>query len=290
MSQNAALRAARRLPSIPSGEVVASFGDYAAAKEAVTRLSASGFPIERVAIIGSDLKSVERVTGHMTTGRAAISGVMSGVMLAMFAGCVAIIVNPSTELGSLVAMGLVAIGMGVLWSVIGFALSPAKRDFTSVMQTVASRFDLIVPPEHAAAARQGLGGAAAAPAPIPSRPAAPAPQDATWRAGRATSAGDAERAGATAVAGPAAGDDAGAPPSPAAAGLRADGAPAAAPQRRPRTYGEAQDELRRAAAAAAARPAAPARAEAPGAEQAGRAEEPAPSRGEPSARGAHRPD
>lgn len=248
MTQNAAMRAARRAPSVPTGEVVGSFADYAAAKDAVNRLSAQGFPIERVAIIGSDLRSVERVTGQMTYGRAAISGLMTGVMLAFFAGCIAIIVNPVITFGSLLAMGLVAIGFGILWSIAGFALSPTKRDFTSVMQTVASRFDLIVPPEQAAAARQALGGVAAA-SPVAGagaspdgRPGSPfgAPGSFDGRPGAGASAGMPEAPSA-----PGSGQGAGLPPQAPGATASGSGQSQPAAPVRPRTYGEAQDELRR---------------------------------------------
>ncbi|CAG7845190.1 hypothetical protein USB125703_01447 [Pseudoclavibacter triregionum] len=176
MSDPSSQRAARRFPPIPQGETVASFGEYAQAKAAVGRLADAGFPIEHVSIIGSDLKSVERVTGRMSYARAAASGLMSGLMLAMFAGLVSMIVNPEIQLGSLLAMGLVAVGFGLLWGVVGYAMNPAKRDFTSVMQTVATRFDVVVPASDAAAARQRLGGGAPAPQQAPAAAAAgPAP-------------------------------------------------------------------------------------------------------------------
>lgn len=277
MSDPSSQRAARRFPPIPQGETVASFGEYAQAKAAVGRLADAGFPIEHVSIIGSDLKSVERVTGRMTYTRAAASGLMSGLMLAMFAGLVSMIVNPEIQLGSLLAMGLVAVGFGLLWGVVGYAMNPAKRDFTSVMQTVATRFDVVVPASDAAAARQRLGGGAQAPmtqqAPQPAQHAAAEGSAPAPFPGPAGSTG-AHAAGASAQ-GPQDAPHAAAPQGrfldrPMHRGEPTEGQPApqapqatpqqpapqqslpqqpAAPAAAPRTYGEVQDELRRQEAA-----------------------------------------
>ena len=55
------------MPSIPPATerpVVGSYDDYASAQRAVDFLSDEGFPVERTAIIGSDLKMVETVLGR----------------------------------------------------------------------------------------------------------------------------------------------------------------------------------------------------------------------------------
>ena len=52
---------------------VATYRDYATAERAVDWLSDQGFAIERTAIVGRGLRSVEQVEGRMSTGRAALS-------------------------------------------------------------------------------------------------------------------------------------------------------------------------------------------------------------------------
>ncbi|HEY1105713.1 MAG TPA: general stress protein, partial [Agromyces sp.] len=55
-------RAGRELPTMPKGETVASFETYAEAQAAVDRLSKAEFPVKELAIIGTDLATVERIT------------------------------------------------------------------------------------------------------------------------------------------------------------------------------------------------------------------------------------
>jgi len=47
-----------RFPSIPRGEVVATFDSYDDAQKAVDTLSKAEFPVKEVSIIGNDLVSV----------------------------------------------------------------------------------------------------------------------------------------------------------------------------------------------------------------------------------------
>src|SRR4051794_13196925 len=46
------------------------FTSYREAEQVVDRLSDVGFPVERVRIVGTGLRSVERVMGRLTKGRA----------------------------------------------------------------------------------------------------------------------------------------------------------------------------------------------------------------------------
>jgi hypothetical protein len=64
-------------PISAAWNTVARFEDYQAAQRAVDRLSDDGFPVEKLDIIGSDLRLVERVTGRLTRARAAAAGAAS---------------------------------------------------------------------------------------------------------------------------------------------------------------------------------------------------------------------
>jgi hypothetical protein len=61
---------------------IASYTDYRNAERAVDWLSDQGFAVERGAIIGTGLRSVEQVTGRMTVGRAALVGAAEGMSVA----------------------------------------------------------------------------------------------------------------------------------------------------------------------------------------------------------------
>lgn len=224
-------RSSTRFPTIPTGEVVGSYETYEAAQSAVDRLVRADFPLRDVSIVGSNLKSVERVTGKMNAGRAALSGLLSGIMLGIFVGLLALILMPDSGIAALIPIMLVAVGFSVLWSLIGFMMNPAKKEFTSAMQILAAHFDVVVTPSLAGRARQTLGTHAVETSAAPS---APSGASAHWSgAGAAAPQQHASQQ-------PLHGDAAAQPTEP--------GAPVAtptAPAHPPRTYGEAQDALRR---------------------------------------------
>src|SRR5690606_24550665 len=61
-------------PTLPRGDVLGTYDTYDEAQAVVDRLARGEFPVKQVSIVGSDLRTVERVTGKMTYGRAAIAG------------------------------------------------------------------------------------------------------------------------------------------------------------------------------------------------------------------------
>ena len=71
-------------PVSAAWNTVARFDDYETAQRAVDRLSDDGFPVEKLDIVGSGLQLVERVTGRLTTGRAASAGALSGLWAGEF--------------------------------------------------------------------------------------------------------------------------------------------------------------------------------------------------------------
>lgn len=52
---------------------------YPAAQHAVDYLADEGFPVQNVEIVGTELRSVERVTGRITRGKIAAAGALSGL-------------------------------------------------------------------------------------------------------------------------------------------------------------------------------------------------------------------
>ena len=65
------------------------FSNYSDAERAVDHLSDTGFPVQRVAIIGSDVKMVEQIIGRLNYGGAALRGAGSGAFAGVLIGCLA---------------------------------------------------------------------------------------------------------------------------------------------------------------------------------------------------------
>ena len=115
------------------------------------------------------MKSVERVTGRLSWGRAAGAGAASGLWLGLFLGLVTLIFSPQPNPGVGYLFGAVLLGaaFGILFGIVSYAVTRNRRDFSSVMQVVASTYSLVVDPEVANRARNilgvGLGGTAVTP-------------------------------------------------------------------------------------------------------------------------------
>ena len=125
-----------------------TFEDYASVQHAVDHLADRGFPVERVAIVGRDLRYVERVTGRMTVGTAALLGALHGAVIgSLFALGFGLIFTyrPNPALPLLVLYGIVAGGvLGALFGAASHAAGSGRRDFASVPSVVADRYDLLV--------------------------------------------------------------------------------------------------------------------------------------------------
>src|SRR2546423_12865590 len=84
---------------------VAVFDDYADAERAVDYLSDVGFPVQKVAIVGHDLKYVEQVTGRLTYWGAAWRGALTG---ALPGGLIGWILGPFSSIDPLIRGVVVA--------------------------------------------------------------------------------------------------------------------------------------------------------------------------------------
>lgn len=163
-----------RVPTLPSGDAVASYQTYLDAQKAVDHLADKDFPVQVVTIVGSDLRLVERVTGRLSYARVAMAGLATGAWFGLFVGLLLTIFSPGED-AMLPILPAMAIGaaFGILFSVISYALTGGKRDFTSSSQIVAATYSLLCAPEHAHKARALLadvGGARQWPPPVASRP------------------------------------------------------------------------------------------------------------------------
>ncbi len=169
-------------PTLPRGEVVATYETYPEAQQAVDVLARADFPVDKVSIVGSDLKSVERVTGKLTWGRVAVAGAASGAWLGIFFGLLLVIFSPQVSLAFVLAAVLIGAGFGMLFGVVSYAINRRRRDYTSVMQVIATSYSVLVDSDLVNRARNlmqgGVGDGREAPVAHPSDPpVAPHPSD-----------------------------------------------------------------------------------------------------------------
>lgn len=162
-NQNAFGRRGPILPTIPQGDVLGTYDTYLEAQTIVDRLSKADFEVAKLSIVGNDLKTVERVTGKLTYGRAALAGAASGAWLGLFLGLVFTLFTPPTtqSLGFVGAALLIGAGFGMIFGIVTYAINRRRRDFTSTHQVLASNYQIIIDPELTAKAQQVLSQPAA---------------------------------------------------------------------------------------------------------------------------------
>lgn len=142
-------------PAIPQGEVIAEFLDYALAVDFVENLVKNDFPAAQIAIVGSDLRTVERLRGKLSYGRIALGGATTGAWMGLIigllfgAGVDPVDPNQFTSTESTFSAVVIGAGLGMLFNVIRFSLSKRKRGFISTSSVVASKYAVQVPSDLA---------------------------------------------------------------------------------------------------------------------------------------------
>ncbi len=152
------MRRMPQMPELPKGEVISTYDHYVDAMQAVDRLARANFPVNAVSILGNDVRSVERVTGKLSYARVALMGALSGAYLGLFLGLLLFLFQPDNEgiAGLFIAAIVIGAGFGMLFGVLSYAMNRNRRDFSSVMQFVATRYDLITSQELVHEARRIL--------------------------------------------------------------------------------------------------------------------------------------
>lgn len=126
-------------------QTLAVYDDYQAAQKAVDHLADNDFPVQNVMIVGTDLKQVERVTGRLTQQKVALGGLLSGLWMGLFVGLIFSLFD-SQGMTVIVTTMLFGAIFGIVWAMIGYAMTRGRRDFTSVQQVVATKYEVLV--EH----------------------------------------------------------------------------------------------------------------------------------------------
>lgn len=135
-----------------------TYDTYAEAQHVVDYLSDNDFPVQNVAIVGTDLRSVERVTGRLTRGKVAAAGAMSGFWVGLFVGIAFALFSTQGQAGFLITTPVLGAVFGLVWGQLGFtALTRGgTRDFASVSEIVATRYEVLVEHHLAEPARELL--------------------------------------------------------------------------------------------------------------------------------------
>jgi uncharacterized protein YqgC (DUF456 family) len=139
-------------------QAVASYATYAEAQQAVDALSDAGFPVESVVVVGHDLRLLERVTGRLTTARAAGAGALSGAWWGLLIGLlVGLFATGPGWLGLMLGGLLIGAFWGAVFGFFAHWVTRGQRDFSSVSDVVAGSYEVTVPLYMTDRARGPLG-------------------------------------------------------------------------------------------------------------------------------------
>ncbi|MEV7528617.1 general stress protein [Agrococcus sediminis] len=148
--------AARGDQQLPRGVVVASFETYEQAQAAIAKVSGADADLAGLAIVGNDLKIVERITGRLTWGKVAGAGALRGLGFGAFIGLVYMLFVPEA-ISSVLLFPLLGLAFGILLGVLSHAMTRRKRDYASVQQVLAGRYDVMAPQQTAGKAMHIIG-------------------------------------------------------------------------------------------------------------------------------------
>ncbi|WZH36014.1 MAG: hypothetical protein PIR02_14750 [Microbacterium enclense] len=139
------------------GEKVASFPAYEQAQKAVSSLIAGEVPARDIAIVGSGLRSIERITGRLGYATAARSGALNGLMIGLLFAFIFVLGQPTVQIPTFLGVLLVGMALGMLLSLGTYSIIRRRRDFASVMQVTADHYDVCVAAASLHKARGILG-------------------------------------------------------------------------------------------------------------------------------------
>ena len=139
---------------------MASFPTYEAAQKSVSQLIAADIPARDIAIVGHGLRSIERVTGRLGYAAAARTGAINGLLLGLLFSAILVLGSPSVPIQGFVGVLFVGVAIGMLMSIVAYSFVRRRRDFASVMQVAAERYEVTVSEKSIHRAREVIGAPA----------------------------------------------------------------------------------------------------------------------------------
>lgn len=160
MTMNQPLRNPEPLLRLAHPRSVAVYDEYGDAARAVDYLADSNFPVHHLAIVGTDLKSVEIVTGNLTWGKVLFSGFMQSLSWAVMFAVVMYVLNPGSGFFGTLVVAVLAFGLvSMVISAVQYRIRGKDRDYTSTRGIIATSYEILAEGEYANRARELLGGA-----------------------------------------------------------------------------------------------------------------------------------
>ncbi|MGQ0843444.1 MAG: general stress protein [Sporichthyaceae bacterium] len=130
--------------------LLGEFETYAGAEHVVDRLSDDGFPVEHSRIVGNNLRSVEQVTGRLTSAQAALAGAATGAWFGLFFGLLlGMFSTGSTWLAVLAGSTAIGAAWMALFGYLAHWATKGRRDFSSVQSLEADSYSVYVDATHA---------------------------------------------------------------------------------------------------------------------------------------------
>ena len=124
---------------------VGIFDTYPDAAKAIDYLADESFPVQNLAIVGTDLKTVERVLSRKTWGSVISQGAVQGVTMGLMMSLMLYLFMPGVNWMAVLLTGLaLGVGMSMLFAAVAYTATRGERDFNSVQQTVATRYEIPV--------------------------------------------------------------------------------------------------------------------------------------------------
>lgn len=137
---------------------IAIYDEYSDAQRAVDYLSDREFPVQYCTIVGTDLRTVEKVTGRLTWGKVMGAGALQGVVWGIGLGLLMMLFWPGAGFATLIMAVAIFVLINLITTAISYQVSGGNRDFTSTTAIVATHYEILVDRQHAAQARSILAG------------------------------------------------------------------------------------------------------------------------------------
>ncbi|SNY25641.1 general stress protein [Paractinoplanes atraurantiacus] len=144
--------------------MVAVHTDHRAAQESVAVLDDAGLPAERIAIVGSGLRVVERGQGRLSTadvaGRGAVSGLVVGMLVGWLLSLVGLTTPETSAIWLAVNAGVLGAILGAVVALVGYVATRGNRTFVQPAQIQAEKFGVLVDADLADRAVRALRSSA----------------------------------------------------------------------------------------------------------------------------------
>ncbi|GGM72241.1 membrane protein [Thermopolyspora flexuosa] len=140
--------------------VAGSYPTYEQAQRAMGHLAEQNFPVAKTAIVGTNLRLVEKVLGRLTWLHSAGGGAATGAWFGLLIGLLVSLFTPGAAalpaaLGGLAFGAVFGSAFGLVTHWLG-RLAPGRRDVISRSTLIADRYDIVTTPDVAEDAKNLL--------------------------------------------------------------------------------------------------------------------------------------